>query len=151
MDLREDETAGTLKADRHNDLLSASIGTAEHPGRLRAYSSGYTKVKNVYGKGSRRRSHAAEMIYEQNQKIQELSQLLQEQSQQIKQQNQRISQMEAMMGRVLQHFPLDAQHDFEATHPMPSHIPTQVSSNHVPPQQPPVVDEVTISFMFFFF
>ena len=86
MDLREDETAGTFKADRHNDLLSASIGTAEHPGRLRAYSSGYTKV-NVYGKGSRRRSHAAERIYEQNQKIQEQSQLLQEQSQQIKKQS----------------------------------------------------------------
>ena len=99
MDLREDETTGTFKADRHNDLLFASIGTAEHPGRLRAYSSGYTKVKNVYGNGSRRRSHAAERIYEQNQKIQEQSQLLQEQSQQIKQQSQRISQMEAMMGR----------------------------------------------------
>ena len=151
MGLRDEERAGRFKANRQNDLLSAALGAPDHPGRLRAYPGGYVRVKDVYGKGSRRRSNASERIYEQNQKIQEQTQMLEEQSLQLKQQSQRIAQMEAMMGRVLQHLPLEAQQDLQATHTMPSHIPTQVSSNHVPPQQPPALDEVTISFILIYF
>ena len=142
--LREEERAGRFTANRQNDLLSAALGAPDHPGRLRAYPAGYVRVKDVYGKGSRRRSHASERIYEQNQKIQE-------QSLQLQQQSLRIAQMEAMMGRVLQHLPPEAREDLDVTPTMPSHIPTQVSSNHVPPQQPPALDEVTISFILLYF
>ena len=151
MGLQEAKRARQFKADRQNDMLSASIGAPDHPSWLRAHSSGYAKVKDVYGKGSRRRSNASKRIYEQNQKIQEQTQMLEEQSLQLKQQSQRIAQMEAMMGRVLQHLPPEAQQDLQATHTMPSHIPTQVSSNHVPPQHPHSGELPFILFYLIFF
>lgn len=58
-------------ADRYNDVLSASIGTPEHPGRLRGHALGYTKVRDVYGQG-RRRSHQAQ----QNERIRQLESMV---------------------------------------------------------------------------
>lgn len=46
--------SGNYVPDRCNDLLSSSIGTAEHPGRLRGHPTGYVGVKSVYGSGKRR-------------------------------------------------------------------------------------------------
>ena len=42
-----------------NDVLSAALGTPEHPGRTRAYSTDYTRRKDVFGKPKRSRRAAS--------------------------------------------------------------------------------------------
>ncbi|KAJ3690053.1 hypothetical protein LUZ61_019217 [Rhynchospora tenuis] len=55
-----DTVIGKLKTgfqpNRQNDLLTSSIGTPEHSGRLRGYPV-YSGVKQVFGKGTRKASH----------------------------------------------------------------------------------------------
>lgn len=41
----------------HNDILTVSIGTPEHGGRVRGFS-GWTGIKDAFGKVSRRPTHA---------------------------------------------------------------------------------------------
>jgi hypothetical protein len=56
----------TFLTQRSNDALSASLGTPEHPGRLRGHSQRYVGMKAIFGKGKRKAtSHAAcdERIY----------------------------------------------------------------------------------------
>ncbi|KAJ3694924.1 hypothetical protein LUZ60_000301 [Juncus effusus] len=54
----QEASQGLFKSDRYNDILSASIGKPEHPGRLRGHSS-FATFSTVYGKGPRRKtSHA---------------------------------------------------------------------------------------------
>lgn len=133
--IREQERTGAFTANRQHDLLSASIGMPDHPGRLRGKPLAYTGVKQVYGKG-KRRSVVAE-------------------------QNERIRNLESVVNTLLQHLPpgiqqqlglgvtpagSDDQHQFGVTPASPSQaVPTQVSSNHLGPRPPPPVgdDEVT--------
>ena len=115
MGLQEAERAGQFKADRQNDMLSASIGAPDHPSRLRAHSSGYAKVKDVYGKGSRRRTRQSETIREQNQKIDQLQAELHSQRD--------------LLSKVLSILPPEFKQQLgDSPGTVPSHIPTQVSS-----------------------
>lgn len=113
-------------------MLTASIGKPEHPGRLRGKSLGYTKVKDVYGK-SRRRSGSAQ----RDERIRQLEETVQTQS--------------ALLTKVLEILPAELQQHFGYTPARPSAYPTQESSNQFGGPQLPVVDEVTIPFMFFKF
>jgi hypothetical protein len=50
-----DETkGGTFLSQCSNDALSTSLGTPEHPGRLRGHSQGYFGMKAIFGKGKRK-------------------------------------------------------------------------------------------------
>jgi glutamate-1-semialdehyde aminotransferase len=51
---------GSFQPDRYNDILTTSIGTAEHLGRVRQFGS--AGVKAVYGKGSKGKTSHAECI-----------------------------------------------------------------------------------------
>ena len=42
-----------------NDVLTAALGTPEHPGRTRAYSTDFTRRKDVFGKQKRNRAAAS--------------------------------------------------------------------------------------------
>ena len=126
MGLREQQSSGLFQADRQNDLLSASIGTPDHPGRLRGHSSAYTKVKDVYGKGARKRRAQQS---EQDERIRQLEREQQE--------------TRAMMARLVSMLSPDQQQEVGLAPTAPSSFPTQVSSNQYADHPPPIVDEVT--------
>ena len=49
---------GLFVPEGTNDVLTAALGTPEHPGRTRAYSTEYTRRKDVFGKQKRARKPA---------------------------------------------------------------------------------------------
>jgi hypothetical protein len=51
---------GSFQPDRYNDVLTTSIGTTEHSGRLRGF--GGAGVKIVYRKGSKGKASHVECI-----------------------------------------------------------------------------------------
>ncbi|KAJ3697838.1 hypothetical protein LUZ61_001543 [Rhynchospora tenuis] len=71
--------SGELQANRQNDILTSSIGTAEHSGRVRGYPD-YAGFKNTFGKGTRKsKGYSKEEI---DQRVQEeVSRRLQEEVQ----------------------------------------------------------------------
>ena len=50
---------GTFVPQGSNDVLTAALGTPEHPGRTRAHSTEYTRRKDVFGKQKRNRRAAS--------------------------------------------------------------------------------------------
>ena len=48
------EREGKFRSDGTSDVLSASLGTPEHSGRLRGHPQGYVGKKTIYGKGKRK-------------------------------------------------------------------------------------------------
>ena len=56
--LRE-KSEGTFVPQGSNDVLTAALGTPEHPGRTRAHSTDFTRRKDVFGKQKRNRAAAS--------------------------------------------------------------------------------------------
>ena len=56
---------GSFVSEGANDILTAALGTPEHPGRTRAYSAEYTRRKDVFGKQRRHRQPAHAGCYTQ--------------------------------------------------------------------------------------
>jgi hypothetical protein len=54
---------GSFQPDRYNDVLTTSIGTAEHSERLRGF--GGAGVKTVYGKGLKGKAEFNELLGQQ--------------------------------------------------------------------------------------
>ena len=54
------EREGKFCSDGTSDVLSASLGTPEHSGRLIGHPQGYVSKKTLYGKGKRKvNTHSA--------------------------------------------------------------------------------------------
>ena len=56
--LRE-ASEGTFVPRGSNDVLTAALGTPEHPGRTRTYSEDFTRREDVFGKQKRNRRAAS--------------------------------------------------------------------------------------------
>jgi len=52
---------GTFTSERQHDILSASIGTPEHPGRIRGHSE-FASLKTVFGKSTKKRTIHSDCI-----------------------------------------------------------------------------------------
>ena len=54
-----EKAEGTFVLTGSNDVLTAALGTPEHPGRTRAHSTEFTSRKDVFGKPKRSRRPAS--------------------------------------------------------------------------------------------
>lgn len=109
---------GSFQADRYNDILTTSIGTAEHPGRVRGF--GGAGVKAVYGKGSKDKASHAECISKA-----EFNELLGQQRAEM------TAQFNDLFQRMLRQMPAESVY----TPPSMDEVilPTQGSSNTIHP------------------
>jgi hypothetical protein len=111
---------GSFQPDRYNDVLTTSIGTTEHSGRLRGF--GGACVKTVYGNGSKGKASHAECIN----KV-EFNELLGQQRAEM------TTQFNDLFQRMLRQMPADSVHILPSMDEVI--LQTQGSSNTIHPLQ----------------
>jgi hypothetical protein len=125
----QEASQGLFQSNRYNDILSASIGTPEHPGRIRGHST-FATLSNVYGREPRKKTSHADCITKAELDA-KLSSALAKQAEQFQE------QIRALVSKLdgapqLQNSPQDF---------LP---PTQMSSNLVSPHQH--LQEIQVNF-----
>ncbi|KAJ3676005.1 hypothetical protein LUZ60_003417 [Juncus effusus] len=116
----QEASQGLFQSDRYNDILSSSIGTPEHPGRIRGHST-FATLSTVYGKVPRKKTSHAGCIT-QAELDAKINSALAKQAEEF---NEQIRMLASKLN--------DAPH--LQTSPQDFRPPTQMSSNPVSAQQ----------------